>query len=114
MRFATYAAQGGQRLGLVTGEDIVDVTSVAADMLALVEGGEAALDRVRRAADGLARTPLDSVKLMAPFPRPRKNILCLGLNYREHVDEGARARGTEIADAPKHPVWFSKAVTSVC
>ena len=30
-------------------------------------------------------------QLLSPIPRPLKNVFCLGLNYREHVAEGARA-----------------------
>jgi 2-keto-4-pentenoate hydratase/2-oxohepta-3-ene-1,7-dioic acid hydratase in catechol pathway len=36
----------------------------------------------------------------------------LGINYREHVDEGARARSLEIK-YPEHPVFFTKPATSV-
>ena len=36
----------------------------------------------------------------------------LGINYREHVDEGARARELEIK-YPEYPVYFTKPATSV-
>ena len=36
----------------------------------------------------------------------------LGINYREHVDEGARARSLEIK-YPEWPVFFTKPATSV-
>ncbi len=114
MRLATFAHQGGQRVGVVLKDEIADVTAVAPSMIALVEGGAAALDRVRGTMDKAPRVELDRVKLLAPFPRPIKNILCLGLNYKEHVAEGVRA-GVRVDDnAPKYPVWFTKAVTSVC
>lgn len=44
--------------------------------------------------------------LLAPIPRPRKNIICVGRNYVEHAHE----RG---AQAPKDPVFFTKAPTAV-
>jgi 2-keto-4-pentenoate hydratase/2-oxohepta-3-ene-1,7-dioic acid hydratase in catechol pathway len=55
---------------------------------------------------------LSAVRLLAPIPRPRKNILCLGLNYADHAAESAAAqgRGPVILE---HPVVFTKAVTSV-
>lgn len=56
--------------------------------------------------------PLAQVRLLAPIPRPRKNILCLGLNYADHAAESSAARGREIS-APDHMVVFTKAVTSV-
>jgi 2-keto-4-pentenoate hydratase/2-oxohepta-3-ene-1,7-dioic acid hydratase in catechol pathway len=36
----------------------------------------------------------------------------LGVNYREHVDEGAKARAIELK-YPEHPVFFTKPATSV-
>jgi 2-keto-4-pentenoate hydratase/2-oxohepta-3-ene-1,7-dioic acid hydratase in catechol pathway len=48
----------------------------------------------------------EEVELDAPIPRPRKNIVCLGLNYLDHVEEGG-------AKPPEVPVFFTKAPTSV-
>src|SRR5579859_4234645 len=54
---------------------------------------------------------LDDVELAAPIPRPRKNIMCLGLNYTEHAKESAEARGRS-ASLPDHAVIFTKAPTT--
>ena len=51
---------------------------------------------------------LDETKLAAPIPRTRKNIVCLGLNYAEHVKEGSAER-----DLPPHPVFFTKPPTTI-
>ncbi|MFO7262615.1 MAG: hypothetical protein A6D91_03015 [Bacillaceae bacterium G1] len=52
--------------------------------------------------------PLESVQLLAPIPRPAKNIFCVGKNYAEHVEElGGRG------DVPEHLVVFTKAPTAV-
>ena len=113
MRLATFDERGIPRIGVVLDGEVADVTSVAPTMLAFVEGGAAAQERVRRAAETAPRRRLDQVKLLAPFPRPIKNILCLGLNYKDHVGESASA-GFAAAALPKNPIWFTKAVTSVC
>jgi 2-keto-4-pentenoate hydratase/2-oxohepta-3-ene-1,7-dioic acid hydratase in catechol pathway len=55
---------------------------------------------------------MGDVHLHAPIPRPTKNVFCLGRNYAEHVREGAKARGQEFK-LPTHPVFFTKAPTSV-
>ncbi|MGD6777035.1 fumarylacetoacetate hydrolase family protein [Sutcliffiella horikoshii] len=52
--------------------------------------------------------PMKEVRLLAPIQRPRKNIFCVGKNYREHVLE----MGTE-EDIPEHIMIFTKAPTSV-
>ena len=51
-----------------------------------------------------AALPLPNVKLLAPIPRPRKNIFGIGLNYVEHVAESARALDTVegAAEAADH------------
>jgi 2-keto-4-pentenoate hydratase/2-oxohepta-3-ene-1,7-dioic acid hydratase in catechol pathway len=55
---------------------------------------------------------LNEVTLAAPIPHPRKNIMCLGLNYAEHARESNEARGRE-ASLPDYPVIFTKAPTTV-
>lgn len=55
---------------------------------------------------------MDDVKLLAPIPRPAKNIMCLGWNYSEHVMETSVASKRE-AKLPDHPIVFTKNVTSV-
>lgn len=118
MRLATYRERGAQgtaaRIGAVLGEALVDLGSVAPDMLALIEGGAAALDRARTLATaaGADVIPLARVDLLAPIPRPRKNIVCLGMNYAAHALESARARGRPER-LPDHPVFFTKAPTTV-
>jgi len=49
---------------------------------------------------------LAGTRLLAPIPRPRKNVFCMGRNYAEH----ARERG---AAPPERPVFFTKPPTTV-
>lgn len=55
---------------------------------------------------------MDDVELKAPIPRPRKNIVCLGLNYAEHIAEGSRVRQQE-RPLPEYPIYFTKPPTAV-
>ncbi|PLT30419.1 fumarylacetoacetate hydrolase family protein [Peribacillus deserti] len=50
----------------------------------------------------------DEAQLLAPIPRPQKNIFCVGKNYADHAIE----MGSE-ADIPKHVMLFSKTPTTV-
>ncbi len=50
---------------------------------------------------------LGEVTICAPIIEPRHDIICLGLNYKEHVGETSRGFNQEI-QLPKHPVYFSK------
>ncbi|WP_137679837.1 fumarylacetoacetate hydrolase family protein [Aurantiacibacter suaedae] len=56
--------------------------------------------------------PFANVTLLAPIPRPRKNIFGIGLNYTEHVAESAKSLDTS-AELPRQPVIFSKPPTGV-
>ena len=56
--------------------------------------------------------PLANATLMAPIPKPRKNIFGIGLNYTEHVAESARTLDTS-KDLPQQPVIFSKPPSAV-
>jgi len=132
MRLVTYRVEPdtepdlAPRLGAVVGDWVVGLAeasdgSLPETMLAFIEAGPYALSRARDLLvearqgwpDGVHdAVPVQNVKLLAPIPWPRKNIVCLGLNYRDHAAEGARARGRELR-LPEHPVYFSKPPTCV-
>ena len=89
------------------------------DMLSFIDLGPAALAQAARLLEQFRGTwpvgaalPQENVKLLAPIPRPRKNIFGIGLNYVEHVEESSRTLDTS-ADLPKQPVIFSKPPTTV-
>ncbi len=114
MRLVTYRDEHGVHAGALRGDAVVPLDAVAADLLALIDGGPDALAQARALLErGEGARPLDAVRLLAPIPRPRQNIVCLGMNYVEHALESARARGRE-GKLPEHPVFFTKAVTTVC
>jgi 2-keto-4-pentenoate hydratase/2-oxohepta-3-ene-1,7-dioic acid hydratase in catechol pathway len=129
MKLVTYRAsiEGAARLGVLHDDLVVDVAALGetygealpATMLGLIDTGRPGLDTLRACleesdgsfAPGTA-TALANVKLLAPIPRPRKNIFGIGLNYVEHVAESAASLDTS-KDLPKQPVIFSKPPTTV-
>ena len=119
MRLVTVEFEGRAGLG-VQQEDLVFLpalhdAALPASMLALIEGGEAALQAVRgafEAAPAEAFVPADRTELLAPIPRPRQNIMCMGLNYADHVEEASASLGRD-PNLPKHPIVFTKAANSV-
>jgi 2-keto-4-pentenoate hydratase/2-oxohepta-3-ene-1,7-dioic acid hydratase in catechol pathway len=56
--------------------------------------------------------PAAAVRLLAPLPRPEKNVFCVGRNYREHIAEGERAQNVKIG-VTEVPVFFTKPRTAV-
>jgi 2-keto-4-pentenoate hydratase/2-oxohepta-3-ene-1,7-dioic acid hydratase in catechol pathway len=120
MKLVTFRSSGEARLGLADAKrGILDVAQAApgapADMLGFIAAGDEALAALRQAAESADRpqwTPYEKVTLLAPIPQPRKNVFCVGRNYKEHILEGARARGVEPT-FPKVPEFFSKPATCV-
>lgn len=120
-RLVTFEDGKGPRPGaLLDGGRVLDFAAAAsgtfaaqaADMLSLIEAGPAVLTAVRAlAADPPPAAVLDAgaVRLLAPIPRPRRNVFCVGRNYMDHVAEGDRTRGIEKSELPKYPQFFTKA-----
>lgn len=130
MHLVTYRSSvvDAARLGVLHGDDVVDVQRLAtangeslpASMLELIDLGPAGLRALARLIDVAGERgwpagsalPAVNVQLLAPIPRPRKNIFGIGLNYVEHVAESSRSLDT-AKDLPKQPVIFSKPPTTV-
>ncbi|QZY57269.1 fumarylacetoacetate hydrolase family protein [Crassaminicella profunda] len=51
--------------------------------------------------------PVENIKLCAPIPYPRRNIICLGKNYIDHAKEVVGLPGADD-DIPKFPIYFTK------
>ena len=81
------------------------------DMLTLIDNPPDLTATVAAASDAM-RVPLADIELLAPIPRPRRNVTCLGLNYLEHAEETASQVGRS-AKAPEYPIVFTKSPTSV-
>lgn len=113
MKLVTYEHEDTKGVGAVTDDGLVPLSGIAPDMLSLIEMGSAGLERVRETiSNAQSLVPLAEVSLLAPLPSPRRNIMCLGLNYVEHAEESAAAHG-EQAQLPEFPVIFTKATLSV-
>src|SRR5882757_2982529 len=111
MKLANFYDGASARIGVVEGDEIVDVKSgderLPNDILSLLLQGEAGLEAVRRAAKHANRIALSQVKLGPPIPARRK-FMGLGLSYRTHVEE-MRKKGM-VSD---HQMWFNKQVTCI-
>jgi 2-keto-4-pentenoate hydratase/2-oxohepta-3-ene-1,7-dioic acid hydratase in catechol pathway len=110
MRLVTFTHVGSTRLGVLQGDQVVDLTAAAPElpreMCAFLAAGPLAIDGARNAVErGKARIPAAEVTLEAPIQRPPK-ILAVGLNYADHVRETGR-------ETPKVPMIFNKQATAV-
>ncbi|HZY43140.1 MAG TPA: fumarylacetoacetate hydrolase family protein [Anaerolineae bacterium] len=113
MKLATYQLNNKISIGAVRDNSIVDLSSIAPDMLSFIAAGSSALDRARELTRSARQAiSIDSVKLLAPIPNPRRNIMCLGQNYEEHARERARSAGKEYVPL-KYPTFFTKATHTI-
>lgn len=131
MKLVTYRAntEAEGRLGVIISDFdiIVDVESLGINfgidlpktMLEFIDLGNIgvkALDKIIKesAVTDLVTCsiPFENAILLAPIPRPRKNIFGIGLNYTEHVAESARTLDTS-KELPQKCVIFSKPPTTV-
>jgi len=128
MKLVTYSPtkRAPARIGVVAADgSIIDLETAAKkarvklpfpanDMIALVAAGRAGLALVKKAVAGVkaGHHAANKVTLHAPIPRPRKNVFCVGWNYLEHFEEGAKAR-PHVQEMPLHPAFFTKAPTTV-
>jgi len=125
MQLATFRTGHDERVGVVDSERGVvrDATALlppGTGMLGVIDGWDALAPVLREAraggGDHEAEIPLDSVELLAPIPVPRRNVFCVGKNYRDHVAEFGRSgydAPGRSEDLPDRPIVFSKATTSV-
>ncbi|HEX9068810.1 MAG TPA: fumarylacetoacetate hydrolase family protein, partial [Ktedonobacterales bacterium] len=119
MRLVTIRETLGEHAGVERGGKVFSLARTQFGrgwrMLDILAEGPSALPMIRAAmesADEAAWTPLAEVTLLAPIPRPAKNIFCIGRNYAEHAAESLRAIGQEVK-LPPAPNVFTKAPTSV-
>ena len=102
------------RLGVVEGEEVIDLQAVDANLpadlgawLRAHDGNLEPLAIMAKSAPASARHPLAGLNFALPVARPGK-IVCLGLNYLEHVKEGPQRD-----NVPKFPSIFFRVLTSM-
>jgi 2-keto-4-pentenoate hydratase/2-oxohepta-3-ene-1,7-dioic acid hydratase in catechol pathway len=101
-------------LGVVDGETVIDLQAVDANvpndlgtLLARTGGDLKSVSDLVRKAPASARRPLQGLAFSLPVARPGK-IVCLGLNYIDHVKEGPQRD-----NIPKFPSIFLRCQTSL-
>ena len=113
MKIVGFHTNEGLRLGVVEGEEVIDLQAVdknapsdLGEWLRRDNGDLSPLKDLARRAPASARKPLKGLKFALPVARPGK-IVCLGQNYLEHVKEQA---ATTVS---KFPTIFMRCQTSL-
>ena len=131
MRLMSYDYRGLRRVGVYVGEKVAHLSRVAGilgqqdlavnSMRELIERWEKIGPRVRalvaetekRAKDkDVAPVLMDpeTLTFLPPIPDPPKHVLCMGLNYKDHVEEGLKAKDARTTRVEVDiPIFFTKA-----
>jgi ureidoglycolate lyase len=109
MKLATFEIEGQERIGIVSGDAIVDLAQAAPalpkDMIALITAWPSVEPELRRLETATPHFKITDIHLKAPVPRPQK-ILAIGLNYADHIEESGQQK-------PERQIWFSKLPNAV-
>ena len=108
MKLVTYLENGIEKVGALTADETSVLPLPYADMNALIE-----IPLQQLAADAAAASAisLSNVTLCAPIPRPRQDVICLGINYKAHAEEAERYSSEAFTKERPIPIYFSKRVT---
>ncbi|MGC1466398.1 MAG: fumarylacetoacetate hydrolase family protein [Pseudolabrys sp.] len=114
MKIVGFEANNALRLGVIEGEEVIDLQAADAqapndlgEWLRRGNGDLKPLADLAKKAPASARRPLKGLKYALPVARPGK-ILCLGLNYLDHVKEGPQRD-----NVPKFPSLFLRVLSSL-
>jgi len=112
MRLLAFQNNGEQRIGLLQGDQVVDLSIAAPDLpgelVEIIEGGDDCLKMIKTAQEGAnpeSLVPIDKLDWLPPTRKAGK-IICLGLNYAAHAAEGGHER-------PEYPSFFMRGNSSL-
>jgi len=114
MKIVGFESEGKLKLGVVEGDQAIDLQAIdpnlpgnLGEVLAKTNGDLRPLAELAKKAPAAAKKPLKGLKFGLPVARPGK-VICLGLNYLEHVKEGSQRD-----NIPKFPTIFFRGNTSL-
>ena len=112
MRLLAFQNNGEQRIGVLHGDQVVDLSIAApgspGELVEIIEGGDDCLKMIKTAQESANPESLVHVDELDWLPPTRKagKIICLGLNYAAHAAEGGH-------DRPEYPSFFMRGNSSL-
>ncbi len=112
MKWMSFKHDGKEKYGIYLREEqavavVSDENDAPPTLVAAIEEGQF-LESIPNNLKRLPRVDETTIEWLSPIPRPLKNVMCVGKNYRDHAIE----MGGE-ASVPEHPMIFTKAPTAV-
>lgn len=118
MYFATYIYEGVEKIGVLTKDKsgVVDINELKLqkkynNMIEFIENcNDNTLRSIEKELECnmiKGAIPLSKIKLLSPIPYVKNDIICLGLNYKDHIEESKSVIKDDV-NIPKAPIYFSK------
>jgi 2-keto-4-pentenoate hydratase/2-oxohepta-3-ene-1,7-dioic acid hydratase in catechol pathway len=114
VKIARFEVGDTTHLGVIDGDEVIDLNELnrslpndLGDLLQICDGDLASIAALTKQAGSSSRRPIKGLRYALPIARPSK-IICLGLNYQEHLKEGM-LRHT----SPQHPSIFMRLMSSM-
>ncbi|GFI62109.1 putative protein YisK [Clostridiales bacterium] len=113
MKLITYLYQGSERVGVLSkdGRRVCEIPGFLS-MNELIEKWDSILAKTIAdlAQEGKNSLDIEKVVLMAPIPRPKQDVICLGINYLEHARESEGFDKEAFGGERTSAIYFSKRV----
>ena len=123
MRVLTYQIDDRERLGILSDDEqwIYPVEAIGMEYRDMKELIREISDSEIQLAEHIAgkqpyeaeirgATPLEDVRLLAPIPNPEQDIICLGVNYMDHLKESSDFLKGAYKEEQEYAVYFGKRV----
>ena len=109
MKLFTYVYKGQEQVGVMTADEKNIIPLAEKDMQTLIENWsvqkQKEIEALFKTEKGIA---LEQVKIKAPIPRPKQDVICLGINYMAHAEESARYKEEAFGGERPKAIYFSK------
>lgn len=111
MKLFTYVYKGQEQVGVLSADGKNLIALPEKDMQTLIENWT---EKRQKEVETLLKTEmgiaLEQVQLKAPIPRPKQDVICLGINYMAHAEESARYKEEAFGGERPKAIYFSKRV----
>mgnify|MGYP000883437624 CR=1 FL=1 len=98
-----------EKTGIIPALKVLPTDAATLDMIGIIEiFNHIDLEELKTAIKSCKEEiKLSDVKILSPIPYPKRNIICLGKNYLDHINEVKSLKNVN-ADIPQKPIYFSK------
>jgi 2-keto-4-pentenoate hydratase/2-oxohepta-3-ene-1,7-dioic acid hydratase in catechol pathway len=119
LRLCTFSRGETSRVGVLLADGSVldtklsQVADKCTNMQSIIDSADFTLKHLNdffHSSPSQARLAPHDVKILAPIPRPARNVFCVGKNYLDHVNEINKKVGAPVVtEPPKYAQFFTKA-----